>query len=345
VKRNLPEVCPRQQVWDFKELSVKTIVMTGFVIFTVLLSACQPVVGQAPDLVDPTAPGMRVLVIESFLADIAQNVAGERLQVQSLIPSGIDPHTFEPTPQDVAKIAESQVLIYNGAGLEEWLEDVIASAGGERIVIEAAHGLSSRQSDEADHDDEGEEENDDEHADEHAHESDPHFWLDPLHVITYVENIRIGLIKADPQGEAIYSKNTAAYTAQLEELHQWILGQVEQIPVEKRLLVTNHHSFGYFADRYGFKVVGAIVPSVSTGASPSAQQMASLVDQIRQTGAAAIFLETGSNPVLAEQIAKETGVKVAAQLYTHSLTGAGGDAPTYLEMMRYNVRTMLEALK
>jgi len=109
--------------------------------------------------------------------------------------------------------------------------------------------------------------------------------------------------------------------------------------------VTNHESFGYFADRYGFKIIGTIIPSVSTGASPSAQQLARLVDHIRETGAPAIFLETGSNPQLAEQVARETGVKVVDELYTHSITGSDGNAPNYIDMMKYNVNAIVEALK
>jgi manganese/iron transport system substrate-binding protein len=121
--------------------------------------------------------------------------------------------------------------------------------------------------------------------------------------------------------------------------------QVAQIPAERRLLVTNHESFGYFADRYGFRIVGAIVPSVSTGAAPSAQQLAMLVDRIKATGAPAVFLETGANPQLADQLAQETGVRVVTGLYTHSISAPDGPAPTYLEMLRYNTQAIVEALK
>jgi ABC-type Zn uptake system ZnuABC Zn-binding protein ZnuA len=179
----------------------------------------------------------------------------------------------------------------------------------------------------------------------HHHEGDPHFWLDPNNVVKYVENIRDGLIAADPDGKDIYTQNAASYIAQLNELDAWIKQQVNAIPEDRRLIVTNHESFGYFADRYGFKIIGTIIPSVSTGSSPSAQQMARLVDHIRETGAIAIFLETGSNPKLAEQIAQETGVKVVSDLYTHSITEPGGKAPTYIDMMKYNVQAIVEALK
>jgi ABC-type Zn uptake system ZnuABC Zn-binding protein ZnuA len=179
----------------------------------------------------------------------------------------------------------------------------------------------------------------------HHHEGDPHFWLDPLNVVKYVENIRDGLIAADPDGKDVYAQNAAAYISQLNELDAWIKQQVTTIPEERRLIVTNHESFGYFADRYGFTIIGTVIPSVSTGAVPSARQLARLVDRINETGAIAIFLETGSNPQLAEQIAAETGIKVVSELYTHSITDANGKAPTYIDMMKYNVEAITEALK
>jgi len=287
-----------------------------------------------------TAPtsSKSVLAAETFLADIAQNVAGSRAKVAALIPTGVDPHGFEPTPADVAKVAKSDLLIVNGAGFEAFLDKLIKNAGGSRSVIEASAGLKGRTAREG----EAAEGSD---AASVNQESDPHFWLDPNNVIKYVENIRDGMSKADPDGAAAYASNAQAYISQLKELDGWISSQVGQLPAEKRLLVTNHESFGYFADRYGFKIVGTIMPSVGTDASPSAQQMARLVDHVRAAGARAIFLETGSNPQLAQQIAKETGVKVVTELFTHSTTDAGGTAPTYIDMMKSNVKAIVDALK
>jgi ABC-type Zn uptake system ZnuABC Zn-binding protein ZnuA len=297
---------------------------------SLLLSACGP---ATVPVTQSTSSTPKVLAVETFLADIAQNVAGDRLKVESLIPIGLDPHAFVPTPRDVAKISDSQVLILNGANLEAWLEPVLKNAGGERLVIEAAAGLKSRQGQAG------------EPLPDEPGGIDPHFWLDPNLVIHYVENIRDGLAQADPAGKDVYTNNAQAYTDRLKALDAWIVGQVGQIPPERRLLVTNHESVGYFADRYGFKIVGALLPSVSTGASPSAQELAQLVDHIRATGAPAIFLETGANPQLADQVARETGIEVVTHLYTHSITAPDGDAPTYIDMMRFNVKTIVEALK
>jgi ABC-type Zn uptake system ZnuABC Zn-binding protein ZnuA len=265
------------------------------------------------------APIENILVVESFLADITQNVAGERLKVETLIPPGLDPHTFEPTPRDVALIANSQVLIANGSGLEEWLQEVLDNAGGEGLVMEASEGLSE----------------------ESPRPDDPHYWLDPNFAIRYVENIRDGLSQVDPDGQQIYAGNATAYIAQLEELNDWIEAQVERIDPGRRILITNHESFGYFADRYGFEVVGTIVPSVSTNASPSAQQLVQLVEAIQRTGAPAIFLESGTNPKLAEQVAREAGVFVIKDLHSHS----SSSTESYIEMMKYNTQTIVAALQ
>jgi ABC-type Zn uptake system ZnuABC Zn-binding protein ZnuA len=286
------------------------------------MCSCQS--GTMPTQQGPKAPRLNILAVETFLADIAQNVVGDRSEVEALIPIGVDPHGFEPTPGDVTKVANADVLITNGAGLETSLDRLLENVGGEHQVIEASAGLAGRLG--------------------HEGEVDPHFWLDPNNVVQYVENIREGLIRADPEGAETYTANADAYIARLKELDSWIAAQVEQIPAERRLLVTNHESLGYFADRYGFRIVGTILPSVSTGSSPSAQQIAALVEQIRAADVAAIFLETGANSQLAQQIAQETGVRVVTELYTHSTTEPDGLAPTYIEIMKHNTRIIVDAL-
>ncbi|MCG2787894.1 MAG: metal ABC transporter substrate-binding protein [Anaerolineae bacterium] len=331
---------------------MKKIIFTIMGIFALTLGACAPQPAAAPEAESQAkaeSASLRVLAANSFLADIAQNVAGDRVTVDSLIPIGLDPHAFEPTPQDVAKIADSQMLIINGAGFEEWIEETISNAGGNTKIVEASAGLAMREASEAEpsHEHEGEEadEHEGEEHDEHHHEGDPHFWLDPNQVIVYAENIRDGLSEIDPAGKDTYAKNAAGYIGQLRELDTWIRAQVEQIPVERRVLVTDHDTLGYFAEQYGFSVTGAIIPSFSSGASPSAQELAGLIDQINDTGAPAIFLDVAANPKLAEQIAAETGVTVVADLHTHSVTAAGGPAATYIEMMRHNTLRIVNALK
>jgi ABC-type Zn uptake system ZnuABC Zn-binding protein ZnuA len=263
---------------------------------------------------------LSILASTTFLADITRSVAGSRVQVGSLLSAGADPHAYQPSPQDMARIEESQLIIINGAGYEQFLAGLIAG----KNVIEASAGLSP--------------------VEDAEHGVDPHMWLDPNLVIAYVENIRKALTEYDPAGAAVYQSNADAYTAQLQELDGWTKTQAGQIPADRRLLVTNHEAFGYFAGRYGFKVVGSVVPSFSSNAAPSAQQMAGLIDEIKKLNAPAIFLDTADNNMLAKQIAAETGVVVIDDLHLESLT-EGAPAATYIEMMKYNVSRIVEALR
>lgn len=286
-----------------------------------VLSACgkQP---ASPGASGTAAP--EVLTTSTILADITRNVAGNRLVVESLLPIGADPHSYQPTPQDTAGLSETKLLIVNGAEYEHFLNGLLENAGEDRELIEASSGLSLRLGPE--------------------HGVDPHLWLDPNNIIVYVENIRVGLTHLDPHGSQTYQSNATAYVAQLEDLDAWIEEQVAQIPPERRVLVTNHEAFGYFAERYGFTIVGTIIESFSSDASPSAQQMVELIDQIRQSEAPAIFLDASDNPALARQVAAETGVNVITDLHLESLTD-GAPAGTYIDMMKYNVQKIVDALK
>ena len=267
-----------------------------------------------------------LLTTTTILADITRNVAGDRLVVESLLPVESDPHSYQPTPQDIARLSESKVLIVNGAEYEHFLESFIENNEGERTLIEASAGLTLRTDTESEHG------------------VDPHLWLDPNNVIVYTENIRDGLIRFDPDGAEIYQSNASAYIEQLTELDAWIEGQVALVDPERRVLVTNHEAFGYFAERYGFTLVGTIVQSFSSDASPSAQQMAALIDQIKHAEAPAIFLDASDSPALAQQIAAETGVEVITDLYVESLT-TDGPAATYIDMMKHNVTKIVKALQ
>jgi ABC-type Zn uptake system ZnuABC Zn-binding protein ZnuA len=290
-----------------------------------LLAACsvQPLQGT------PSTPVLpKVLVIETFLADIVRNVTGDRLVVDSLLPINTDPHSYQPAPRDIIKVANSNVLVINGGGIEAFLTPLLDNAEGSRLVITTSQGLTPRP----------------DLTGEHSG-GDPHFWMDPNLVIRYVENIRIGLIEADPQGRQVYTDNAAAYIAQLKDLDAWILEQVALIPPENRQLVTNHESLGYFAARYGFTVVGSIIPGFSSEAAPTARQLVFLIEQIRASGAGAIFMETGSTINLAEQISGETNAILVTDLHTESISDALGPAPTYIDMMKYNVNQIVNALK
>ena len=305
---------------------MKKIINSIFVTLTLaalFLAGC----GSAPQTADNA---LNVLASTSFLADIAQNVAGERVKVESLLPIGADPHAYQSTPADVVKISQSTVLILNGVEYEHFIEPLLENADGERLIVTTTNGLTPRQLNGSS-------------SSEHG-AGDPHMWLDPNLVITYVENIRDGLSQADPDGAEIFKSNAEAYIAQLKVLDEFIRSQVEAIPAERRLLVTNHEALGYFSERYGFTVVDTILPSFSSDASASAQEIASAIEAIKTSGAPAIFLGEVENDSLAEQIAAETGVTVVKDLHLESLT-EGEPAGTYIDMMKYNVMQIVDALK
>jgi ABC-type Zn uptake system ZnuABC Zn-binding protein ZnuA len=286
-----------------------------------------------------------VLAVETFLADIVRQVAGDRLAVRALLPLRADPHSYEPTPRDVAAISGADLIISNGGGLESFLQKLLDNAsggpkGGRPRLVEASSGLTSRTAREGEAVVSGSVPS----AAKAGTEIDPHFWLDPLLVIRYVENIREALKALDPADGAAFDSQAAGYMEKLRELDGWISREVSRIPKDRRLLVTNHESLGYFADRYGFRVIGTIIPSVGMEASPSAKQLALLISRLREAGPSAIFVETGTNLQLARQVAADAGVKEILELYDHSLTPADGPAPTYIDMMRFDVKTIVDAL-
>jgi ABC-type Zn uptake system ZnuABC Zn-binding protein ZnuA len=291
-----------------------------------VLTGCGAAAGKA------SGGKLDVVAAESFLADIAQNVAGDRSTVGTLVPLGADPHAFEPAPRDLAEVAGADLVIVNGGGLEGPLLDTLDNAGGKAHIVDASAGLTSRTPQPGE-------------PPLGAGETDPHFWLDPVLAKTYVANIRDAFVQADPEGAAAYEANAAAYVAKLDALDSWIAKQVATIPPAQRKLVMNHASHGYFADRYGFQVIGTVIPGAGTAESPTAQQLGDLTRAIEASGAKAIFVETDENPQLARQIAAETGITVVTDLLDHSLTPAGGAAPTYIDMMKYDARRIVEALK
>ena len=289
------------------------VVQSWILIFFLVLALVSCSGGAAPD----------VLTTTTILADVARNVAGDRLTVGSLLPAGTDPHSYQPVPQDATMVERTKVLVVHGADFEGFLQPLLNTAGREENVIEASKGARLLS------DEEG---------------NDPHLWLDPNNVIVYVDNIREGLTQFDPDGADVYEANASAYIDHLTELDAWINGQIAQIEPKRRVLVTNHDAFGYFAEHYGFIVVGAVIPGYSSDSAPSAQQMAELIEQIKLYEAPAIFLDASDNPDLAKQIAAETGVKVISDLHLESLT-QGMPAGTYIDMMRDNVTKIVQALQ
>jgi len=289
----------------------------------------------------PTPEGetgrLKVIATTTIVADVVHQVGGDLIELHTLLPYGVDPHAFDPRPQDIAAVSDADIVFANGAGLEEFLLPLLESAGAQDRLYEVSERIALLDIEAEDHADEL--------GSEHDHEGfDPHTWTDPNNVIIWVENITKTLSIGDPENAAAYAANAEAYIIDLHTLDEWIREQVESIPLAHRKLVTDHRSLGYFADEYSFEQVGALIGSFSSNASPSAQELAALEDAIRTQDVPAVFVGFSVSADLAEQVAQDTGVRVV-RVYTGSLTEAGGVADSYLNFMRYNVSAIVEALK
>jgi manganese/iron transport system substrate-binding protein len=271
---------------------------------------------------------LKVLATTTLVADVVDQVGGDLIDLEILMPVGVDPHTFNPTPQDLTKLTQSKLVFLNGFGLEAFMEKYLDNLNGDVKLVEVSNGVKGIQV-----------------VDDPEHnEADPHTWTDPNNVKIWVENIVTALQEADPDNSQRYRDNADAYLTQLHELDAWIEAEVSQIAPEKRKIVSDHETLAYFAQRYGFKQIGTVIPGVSTLAEPSAQEIAQLEDLIQSENVPAIFVDTTVNPQLTERISKDVGVKVIP-IYSGSLTGPTGEAGSYLEYMRYNVNAIVEALK
>jgi len=278
----------------------------------------------------PLAPGekLRVVATTNLVGDVVGRVAGDRVQLTTLMAKGADPHSYVPTPSDTAAIHDAHLLFANGAGLEAFLVEMLANAGGSAVQVYLSDGLSLRPL-----------------SDRHQGEQgdDPHVWFDVHNVVRWVATVEQSLSALDPANAAVYRANAEAYNRELEALDAWIVQEVAAIPEANRKLVINHPVLGYFAGRYGLEQIGAVYP-LNPSAEPSAQDLAALENMVRQFNVPAVFAENTVSAKLAEQVSRDTGVKLVL-LYTDSLGGPGTGAETYLDLMRYDVQAIVEALR
>ena len=267
---------------------------------------------------------LRVVATTTQVADLATNVGGDRVQVTSLFKPNVDAHDYEPSPADIDTIARADLVIENGAGLESWLHDTIASSGYDGPVVDTSQGVRLRQVGGA---------------------TDPHIWQNPRNAMVMAANIERGLASADPPDAGVFQANLAAYTKQLQTLDAEVQRQIDSLANKK--LVTNHDAFGYYIDRYGLQFVGSVIPSFDTSAELSGRDIRDLVAKVRATGVKAIFSETSLPARAAETIGREAGVKVVEgedALYGDSRGPAGSDGDTYLKMIEHNTRTIVSNL-
>jgi ABC-type Zn uptake system ZnuABC Zn-binding protein ZnuA len=345
--------------------------MKRLLLFTLIVLAITSFSTAAQD-----AP-LTVIATTTILADVAQNVGGDRVSVSALVPVNADTHAFEATPQDVQRVAEADLVLAVGAGYEAFLGGLMENAAAVPLVI-VSNGISmypfigehGHEEDPADAEHEvaeplgilGEEgvcedehtaaHSDDpaatpeaEHAeDEHDHgDCDPHVWTDPANIVIWANNIAAALAERDAANADFYRANAEAYQQQLLAVRDEIAQILSAVPQERRVLITNHEFMSYFARAFGFEVVGVIIPGGTTAAALDPQSLAQVVAVVREEGVTAIFAEASANPELVNTVAEEAGVQVVTAL-SESLTGPDGVAPTLLDYLRYNAQTVAAAL-
>jgi zinc/manganese transport system substrate-binding protein len=283
-----------------------------------LLGALAPNAGAAEQK-------LRVVASFSVLADLVRNVGGDRIELTSLVGPDGDAHVYSPAPADAKTVASANLVIINGLGFEGWLPRLVESTGNRATVVEATKGIAPRHGEGANVD-----------------KLDPHAWQSVANVKIYVTNIRDALVDADAAGAGIYSANASGYLRQLDALDREIRSGVAAIPLARRQVVTTHDAFGYFADAYGISFVAP--QGISTDTEPTAKDIAAIILLVRAAHVPAVFLEKLGDPRLIGRIAAETGAKLGGTLFSDSLTGPHGEAPTYIQMMNHNIRELTRVL-
>ncbi len=293
-----------------------------------LIAALALIVGSV-SITSAQTPPLEVVVSYSILDDLVQNIGGDHIDLTVLVGAGGDIHSYEPVPQDSVALGNADLLFENGLGLETWLDDLYSASGSTALRVVVSEGVTAGMITVGDE----------------AGETDPHIWQNVDNFVHVAEIVRDTLSTADPANAFAYQLNANSYMQQLLDVDTYIIEQVQMLPADQRKLVTNHDAFGYFASRYGFEIVGTALGSVSTeGAEPSAADIAALIGTIQTTGARAIFPENIENASLVDQLANEAGIIVGAPLCSDALTLAEGSCPTYAEMMRYNIDSIVGAL-
>jgi zinc/manganese transport system substrate-binding protein len=274
-------------------------------------------------LASPLHAADRINVVASFsiLGDFVRNIGGERVNLATLVGPDSDVHVYAPTPSDAKTIAAAQLLIVNGLGLEGWLPRLVQSSGSKAPIVAATKGIAALKS---------------------GSDSDPHAWQSVANAKIYVANIRDALAGADPAGADIFRDRAARYLTELDALDREVREAIGKIPPDRRKVISTHDAFGYFAAAYGIAFIAPL--GVSTESEPSARDIARIIGQVRAAKIPAVFLEKNSDDRLVGRIAAETGAAIGGTLVSDSLTGEKGDAPTYIAMVRHNIKALTSAL-
>lgn len=271
----------------------------------------------------PSRAAERLNVVASFsiLGDFVRNVGGDRVNVTTLVGPDSDVHVYTPAPSDAKLIADAKLVIVNGLGLEGWLPRLVQSSGSKAVIVTASAGIAPLKLGSA---------------------ADPHAWQSVPNARIYVTDITHALAAADPDGADFFRAQAAAYLEKLEALDREVRAAVAKIPPERREVISTHDAFGYFAAEYGVQFIAPL--GVSTETEPSARDIAGIIGQIKAQKIPAVFLENISDDRLIRRIAAETGAKVGGTLISDGLTGEKGLAPTYIDMVRHNIKALTSAL-
>ncbi len=271
---------------------------------------------------------LKAVATFSILADLVKNVGGDKVEIISLVPPNGDAHVYSPSPADAKKLADAQIVFINGLGFEGWIARLVKSSATKANVIVATKGIKPLKA-----------------AGGHGHNhdvGDPHAWQSVANAKVYVANIRDALVAKDPTNKVAYEANAAAYLGKLDVLDKEVREAIARIPADRRRIITTHDAFGYFRSAYGVEFVAP--QGVSTDSEASAKDVARIITQVRKQKIPAVFLENVSDPRLLSRIAAETGAKLGGILYSDALTDEKGDAPTYIDLIRHNIRTLSAAL-
>jgi zinc/manganese transport system substrate-binding protein len=279
---------------------------------------------------DRASARLKVIASFSILGDLVRNVDGDRVEVATLVGANGNAHVYEPSPADARKVADARLVFVNGLGFEGWLDRLVKASGTTAAIIVASKGITPL-----------------ERADAHDHDhdhgrADPHAWQSVANAKVYVGNIRDALVVIDPAGKTAYESNATAYLARLDALEREVRDAVAKVPAERRRVVTSHNAFGYFEAAYGINF--SAPQGVSAQAEASAKDVAAIISAIRKQKASAVFLENVTDPRLVRQIAGETGAKIGGVLYSDALTDEKGDATTYVDLIRHNLKQLANAL-
>jgi zinc/manganese transport system substrate-binding protein len=274
-------------------------------------------------VVGPARAADRLNVVASFsiIGDFVRQVGGDRVEVTTLVGPDSDAHVYVPAPSDAKRVAGAKLVFVNGLGFEGWLSRLVKSAGGKATVVTTTTGVTPLKL---------------------GSEADPHAWQSVANAKIYVANIRDALVAADSASAETFKSNASAYLAQLDALDREVREAIAKIPEGRRKVISTHGAFGYFAAAYGIEFIAPV--GVSTESEASARDVAKIITQIRAAKIPAVFLENISDPRLMSRISAETGARVGGTLYSDSLTGEKGDSPTYIAMVRHNIKALTSAL-